>query len=215
MKTKKIFFLIICLLLLSCEKKAKTPNIENNKKHITQPKISAYEYEKKYIVPDIPLIDKSDMNSLFLKLIKNEQSVEIKTINKNKRFLFVKSGKDVFKLFFKKSIPQKAGEYINDSPFCIYDIIYVDEKQYKIAIDNLKHELNKLNVNNNYEYFDYFKGSESIFFFDSKSKKITFVVLSGIKSDNNHNIIRNFCTIYKNKFDQIVFAYATGTDEIK
>lgn len=199
---KKIIIILLSFVLYSCNNREET---ENKK-----------ELKKVYTIPNIPILSKDNINEVFTKkLLYGNNIIDVKPINESTRFLIAGYKQNAYNLYFKRNTPVMAGEYKNSGLFIIYDFIYVDEKQNKVAWDNLKKELAKLNIYNNNEYFDYFKGSGFVYSLDGRNKKITIVSFSVVSGHNEYNIIKKFYTKNKEKFDEIIFAFSTGSDIIK
>ncbi|MCU7617071.1 hypothetical protein NZ698_07670 [Chryseobacterium sp. PBS4-4] len=97
----------------------------------------------------------------------------------------------------------------------IYDFIYDDNNQYQITGANLKNELEKLNIDNNYEYFDYFKGNGFVYFLDKINNKITVVSFSEVSGNQEYEIMKKFADEHKSEFDEIIFANATSMETLK
>lgn len=210
---------MIVLFLFSCNNhKEKAPEefIKSNGDFtdtIESPPMPEYLKDKKhYIIPSVPVVSQNDINPIFLELLNGKKILKTENFTKDKYFI---NGfaRNVYNLYYKRKIPVKAGEYKNEGNFIIYDFFYADDNQYKIACENLKNELQKLNINNNYEYYDYFDIiGDCIYFFDKKDKKIT--VLNTNKT-NGYNILESFAKKNKDKFDEIIFASAIDTKIIK
>lgn len=214
----KTVLIILGLIIYSCnDKKVQNKKITSsnyNSLEAPPPKPEYLDDKKKYILPSITNINVEDINPAFLGLLKNKKILKTKGLNKNKYFI---NGfaRNAYNLYYKGKLPIKAGEYQNEADFIIYDFIYADYNQYKVACDNLESELEKLNIDNNYEYFDYFKGSRFVYFFDKINNKITAISFSGVSGNHEYEMIKKFADKHKNKFDEIIFADATNIRILK
>lgn len=170
--------------------------------------------KEKYVLPSIASINVEDINTVFLELLRDKKILRTENLDTNKSFIN-RSIRNTYNLYYKGKFPIRAGEYINEADFIIYDFIYADDNKYKNACDNLKNELKKLNIDNNYEYFDYFKGVGFAYFFDKKKSKITVVSFSGVSGNHEQEIIKKFADKHKSEFDGIIFAYSSGIEIIK
>ncbi len=200
-------YLIIVLLLIctSCTKKNNVDKILNSQTTANHKE----EKIKEVRIPDLPLIKKSDLNTIIKShLIKENTITKIDSINKNTRFLIKGYESEANDLYFNTIIPIKGGQYVNDGLFIIYDLVYKNSIETNRAYENLLIELKK--IESQYKYFDYMKGASYVFFLDVKSNKITIITFSGVSGLNEGEIIQNFIKKYIDKFDSIIIANSTG-----
>lgn len=163
---------------------------------------------------EISTITSSSITPIFFKLIGTNKISEVESIQKNT--LYLSNEKCIAKnLYFKNNQPIEAGKYKNESPYQVYDFIYLNQDVVKVAFENIKLELKKLSIENNYEYFDYFKSVNYVYFFNLKENKITIVRFSGVNGIYDYNHIIDFSNKNKDYFTEIIFVDVTGYEVIK
>ncbi|KMQ65324.1 hypothetical protein ACM39_16765 [Chryseobacterium sp. FH2] len=210
----KMLFLILILLFTinfnSCVKK----QVEKDISIETYPPKKEINNTLLCKISEIPLTSPSSITPIFLKLINPKTILKIESIHKNT--LYHSNEECLAKnLYFQKNLPQEAGKYKNESQYQIYDFIYSNSEETEVAFENLKFELKKIEKQNNYEYFDYFKGVNYVYFFNPNEKKITIICFSGTNDIINYEKILGFCAKYQSSFKEIIFVDVTGVEKIK
>jgi hypothetical protein len=206
---KKVVILIIIIGCFSC--KGNNDELEYNKANALTPPLRSVRHNMKHIIPDIPLCSKKDINpKVFSHFLKKYGIKEVTPINKNTRFLIEHNEKQAFCLFFKNNIPKRAGKYVNNSPYRIFDFFYQDSFSANNAYNNILFELTEDEKINYNFYFPYFKGENCVFLLDNKKSNITIFFYQ----DENvymNKFIRNNSSIY----DKILTADAFGCKIVK
>lgn len=206
----KVFLFIILIIINSCAKQ----EIKQDQIIEAYPQKEVVHNPETCKISEIPITPVSSINPIFHRLIGNKKILNVESVQKNT--LYFSSEICIAKnLYFKKNLPIKAGKYKNESPYQIYDFIYPNEDAIKTAYENIKFELKKVSTQNNYEYFDYFKGVYYFYFFDLNNKKITILRFSATNGIQDYNAIIDFCKKNKDSFQEIILVDTNGAEIIK
>lgn len=198
---KAFIFLVVSFIAFNCTK-------EKSKKNQEKP-----EKKTSCQIPDIQTISKNDINPLFVKELLDKNGIQkMNFINESK--LFHKGEICLAQRLYFQTIPKTAGEYENNTPFKIFDLIYSNPESASTAFNNLKHALNNQNKYIDNVQFDYFKGNLFIYFLDKPSSKIS-VVASFYPNTKNYDKIMTFSKNNKDKFDEVISGTPTGLEVIK